>query len=88
MPKATSELDVRRHSAIAIRNPPSSPIRFSTRIDTETEMLRYLRKLESRDLSLTTLDDPARVVHDEAERDGGDVPDFVAGIREAASVRA
>ena len=32
----------------------SSPIPFSTHTDTETEMLRYLRRLESRDLSLTT----------------------------------
>ena len=32
-------------------------------------MLRYLRRLESNDLSLTTLDDPARLLHDEAERD-------------------
>ena len=31
-----------------------SPIPSSTPIDTETEMLRYLRRLESRDLSLTT----------------------------------
>ena len=42
-------------------------------------MLRYLRKLESRDLSLCHFDDSARFVHDEIERDGGDVPDFVAG---------
>ena len=51
-------------------------------------MLRYLRKLESRDLSLCHFDDSARLLHDEVERDGGDVSDFVAGIREAASVRA
>ena len=51
-------------------------------------MLRYLRRLESRDLSLTTFDDPARLLHDEVERDRGDVSDLVAGVREAASLCA
>ena len=36
-------------------------------------MLRYIRKLESRDLSLTPLDDPARLLHDEAERDSAEM---------------
>ena len=39
-----------RRSKIA--NPPSSPIRFSTRMTPRHEMLRYIRRLESRDLSL------------------------------------
>ena len=33
-------------------------------------------------------DDPARLVHDEAQRHGGDDPGDVAGVRQAASVRA
>ena len=31
-------------------------------------MLRYIHRLQSRDLSLTHVDDPARLVHDEAQR--------------------
>jgi len=42
----------------------------------ETEMLRYIKRLESRDLSLTALDDSARFLHDEAERGGGDASHF------------
>ena len=34
------------------------------------------------------LDDPARLVHDEAERDQRDDPDHLAGVREHPSVRA
>ena len=51
------------------------------RYHSETEMLRYIRRLESRDLSLTDFDDPARLLHDEAERDRGDVPGDLAGVR-------
>ena len=53
---------------------------------TETEMLRYIRRLEAKDLSLTTLDDPARLLHDEAERDERDAAGHVAGVRQAASL--
>ncbi len=53
--------------------------------ETETEMLRYLKRLESRDLSLTT---SMMLVHDEIKCHGGDVSDFVAGNFEAASIRA
>ena len=48
---------------------------------TETEMLRYIRRLESRDLSLCHVDDPARLLHDEAQRHGGDAPGHVADRR-------
>ncbi len=39
------------------------------RYHTEHEMLRYMRALEAKDLSLDPLDDPARLVHHEAQRD-------------------
>jgi hypothetical protein len=32
-------------------------------------MLRYIKRLETKDLALNALDDPARLVHDEAQRD-------------------
>ena len=51
-------------------------------------MLRYMRMLESRDLSLDARHDPAGLLHDEAERDGRDDPGDVAGVRKAAPVRA
>ena len=47
-----------------------------------------MRTLESRDLSLTHSMIPLGSLHDEAERDGGDDPGHVAGVREAAPVRA
>ena len=40
------------------------------------------------DLSLDALDDPARLLHDEAQRDRRDDPGDLAGVRRAASVRA
>ena len=46
----------------------------------ETEMLRYMRRLEARDLSLAHVDDPARLLHDEAERDRRDDADHLAGV--------
>ena len=42
------------------------------RYHTETEMMRYLKRLENRDFSLVHSHDPARLLHDEAERGGGD----------------
>ena len=51
----------------------------------ETEMLRYIRRLEARDLSLTHVDDPARLVHDEAERDRRDDAGHLAGVRGACT---
>ncbi len=35
-------------------------------------MLRYIKRLERKDLSLAHVDDPARLVHDEAQRHGRD----------------
>ena len=55
---------------------------------TETEMLRYLEEARVARSLAHDFDDSARLVHDETERDGGDVSDFVAGIRQAASVCA
>ena len=54
----------------------------------ETEMLRYLRKLADKDLALDRSDDPAGLLHDEAERHQRDDPDHLAGVRADASVRA
>ena len=51
-------------------------------------MLRYLRRLAGRGPGARPLDDPARLVHDEAERDDRDAADHLAGVREPASVRA
>ena len=44
------------------------------RYHSEHEMLRYMQRLEARDLSLAHVDDPARLVHDEAQRDGEMLP--------------
>ena len=46
----------------------------------ETEMLRYIKRLESRDLSLCNFHDSARLMHDETQRHGGDVSGVLAGI--------
>ena len=54
----------------------------------ETEMLRYMRRLEAKDLSLTVGDDPARLVHHEAQRHDRDDAGELAGVRRHASVRA
>ena len=54
----------------------------------ETEMLRYLAHARVARPVADDVDDPARLVHDEAERDGGDVADHVAGLRAHPSVRA
>ena len=72
----------------AIRNSEflTHPV-FNTH-DTETEMLRYLQKARIARSFADHLDDPARLVHDEVERDRGNVPDFVAGNFQAPSVRA
>ncbi len=43
-------------------------------------MLRYLRRLADRDLALDRTDDPARVVHHEAERHHRDDPGDVARV--------
>ena len=54
----------------------------------ETEMLRYMQASRERGSVAHDVDDPARLVHDEAERDGRDVSGDVAGVRQDASVRA
>ena len=38
------------------------------RYHSETEMLRYIRRLADKDLALDRVDDPAGLVHDEAQR--------------------
>ena len=48
----------------------------------ETEMLRYMRAARvARPRRSTALDDPARLVHDEAERDRRDDAGHLAGVR-------
>ena len=51
------------------------------RYHSETEMLRYLRRLQDKDLALDRSDDPARLVHHEAQRDHRDDPGDLAGVR-------
>ncbi len=47
----------------------------------EAEMTRYMRRLADRDLGARPGDDPARVVHDEAQRHRRDDGAVVAGVR-------
>ena len=54
----------------------------------EHEMLRYLKRLEDKDVALEPQHDPAGLLHDEAERDGRDDAGHAAGLRRHASVRA
>ncbi|MCK7519258.1 MAG: hypothetical protein MZV64_16800 [Ignavibacteriales bacterium] len=52
--------------AVVAAVPDSTP--SSSSYHSETEMLRYLHELESKDLSLNYMHDPARLLHDEAQR--------------------
>ena len=47
---------------------PTSPTRCSSAHRSETAMLRYLRRLADCDIRARPVDDPARLVHDEAQR--------------------
>ena len=47
----------------------------------ETAMMRYLRRLSDSDLALDRVDDPARLLHDEAERRHRDGGGDLAGVR-------
>ncbi len=66
----------------------SSPTPSSREHHSETAMLRYLRRLADRDYALDRGHDPARLVHDEAQRDDRDGADQPARLRRHASVRA
>ena len=63
----------------------SSRIRCSTRTTPSTRCCATCARLEARDLSLTHLDDPARLVHDEAERDRRDDAGHLAGVRRSST---
>ena len=54
----------------------------------ETAMLRYLRMLSRQGPRAGPHDDPARLLHDEAQRRHRDGRDHLAGVREPAPVRA
>ncbi len=54
----------------------------------ETELLRYMRKLERPRSRARPRDDSAGLLHHEAQCDVGDDPADLAGIRQPASVRA
>ena len=58
------------------------------RYHSEHEMLRYLHRLQARDLSLTTLHDSPRVLHDEAQCDRGNVAGDLARVCPPAPLRA
>ena len=76
------------HPGSALRGSrSSSPTRCSMH-RSETEMLRYLRRLADKDIALDRVDDPARLLHHEAERHHRDDPGHLAGIRRHAPVRA
>ena len=65
---------------------PAADLGFLThpvfhRYRTETEMLRYLRRLADNDLALDRSDDPARLLHDEAQRRRRDGADHLARVR-------
>jgi glycine dehydrogenase len=48
----------------------------------ESEMMRYMRRLSDQGPGARPGDDPARLVHDEAQRDGRDDADHLAGVRQ------
>ena len=78
----------RADPAGAARAPaPSSRTRCSTRYHSETEMLRYLRSAGRQGPRARPRDDPARLVHDEAQRDQRDDPGHLARVR-ATSIRS
>ena len=54
----------------------------------ETALMRWLRRLADADMALDRDDDPARLVHHEAQRGGRDGADHLARIRRPAPVRA
>ena len=47
---------------------------------TETEMMRYIKRLEAKDLSLTSLHDRVGFLHHETQRGSGYVPHLLAGV--------
>jgi glycine dehydrogenase len=58
------------------------------RYHSEHEMLRYLHRLEHQGPVAHHVDDPARLLHDEAQRHRRDDPGDLARVRPHASVRA
>ena len=54
----------------------------------EHAMLRWLKRLAEKDIALDRGHDPARLLHHEAERGGGDAADHLAGVRRHPPLRA
>ena len=65
----------------------SSPTRSSTATTARPRCCATCAASQAKDLALDRVDDPARLLHDEAERHGRDDPDHLAGVRQHASVR-
>ena len=79
----------RRDSRAAARAPRATSTHpVFNRHHSETEMLRYLRSARRQGRRARPLDDPAGLVHDEAQRDERDDPGDLARVRAPASVRA
>ena len=79
--RETLPLELKRDSAFLIH-----PVFHTHR--SETELLRYMRKLCRPRPRARPRDDPARLLHHEAERDHGNDSADLAGVRQPASVRA
>ena len=81
---AGADVDPRR---LAPHVESSSRTRCSTRTAPSTRCCATSARLADRDLALDRIDDPARLVHDEAQRDRRDGADHVARVR-ARSIRS
>ena len=83
-------LHARRRSVRSQRLSWTHPV-FTALSRSETEMLRYLRWLAAKDVSPRPLDDPARLLHHEAERhyrdDSGDLAPASAAMHPVRAAR-
>ena len=77
-----------QRSAIHNRQSPILQHSVFNKHHSEHELLRYINHLQSRDLIARAQHDPARLLHDEAQRHERDASRDVAGVRADAPVRA